>query len=105
MKTLRAVALSIVAVLLTWVVLSRLTQSSLAWTLAILAIGVAYGVVDAALRPDSAWTRADQNKAIWTVVQLVAPGPGTVAYFLDVRPHLAANSHDEPQGTRLGTTE
>jgi hypothetical protein len=48
------------------------------------------GIIDAALRPDDVWARANQNKLVWIVVQIVLSVVGTLAYFIAVRPKLKA---------------
>ncbi len=50
-----------------------------------------WGILDAALAPDSAWERIDQNKVAWVLVQFV-PLVGAIAYFLAVRPALRDRS-------------
>lgn len=63
----------------------------LAWSAPALAF---LGAIDAALKPDSAWRAADQNKLIWVLLQgagALALGLGalaTLAYIALVRPHL-----------------
>lgn len=49
-----------------------------------------WGVVDAAMRPDSAWSAAGRSKVAWVVLQLVFWGPGAIVYFAAVRPKLKA---------------
>ena len=51
-----------------------------------------WGIMDAALHPDQAWTAADQNKLVWIVVQVVLWTIGTVAYLIIVRPKLKAQT-------------
>jgi Phospholipase_D-nuclease N-terminal len=48
----------------------------------------AWGVLDAALRPDSAWATADQSKLVWVIVQLLLLVVGPVAYLVAVRPRV-----------------
>ena len=50
----------------------------------------AWGIVDAAIRPDNVWSAAQQNKLVWVVVQIVVPVIGTIVYFAVVRPKLTA---------------
>ena len=45
------------------------------------AVLMAWGILDAAVHPDSAWDAADQNKIVWVLVQLI-PVIGTVAYYV-----------------------
>jgi hypothetical protein len=56
-----------------------------------------WGIVDAAMRPEAAWTRAGQNKVLWIILMaagLLGCGPvGLVlvmVYFATVRPKLVA---------------
>jgi hypothetical protein len=48
----------------------------------------AWGVLDAALRPDSAWKAADQSKPVWVLIQILLLGVGPIAYLVAVRPRV-----------------
>ncbi len=61
-----------------------LILSAVLWILPIV------GIIDAALRPDDVWARANQNKLVWIVVQIFLSVIGTLAYFIAVRPKLKA---------------
>lgn len=43
------------------------------------------GVVDAALLPSDAWTKADRSKRFWILIQVFGLYLGAVAYFAGVR--------------------
>jgi hypothetical protein len=66
---------------------------------------MALGILDAAAHPDSVWRKADQNKLVWVLVQLL-PVTGTLAYAILVRPALVAaemalhHNDDEPAELR-----
>lgn len=47
-----------------------------------------WGTIDAALRPDSAWREADQNKLLWVALQIFLWGFGSIAYLIAIRPKL-----------------
>jgi quinol-cytochrome oxidoreductase complex cytochrome b subunit len=49
-----------------------------------------WGIVDAAVRPDSAWRAADQNKVLWIVLMIVLGLIGTLIYFIAIRPKVSA---------------
>ncbi|MGQ0434503.1 MAG: hypothetical protein ACT452_19115 [Microthrixaceae bacterium] len=49
-----------------------------------------WGIIDAALRPDDAWARANQNKVVWILVLIFLWTLGALIYFLAIRPKLAA---------------
>jgi heme/copper-type cytochrome/quinol oxidase subunit 2 len=49
-----------------------------------------WGIVDAAVRPDSAWRAADQNKVLWIVLMIVLGLIGTLIYFIAIRPKVRA---------------
>jgi hypothetical protein len=49
-----------------------------------------WGILDAAVRPDSQWTAASQNKVAWILLQVFLGVIGTGAYFLAIRPKLVA---------------
>lgn len=57
---------------------------------AVLGVIPVVGIIDAALRPDDAWARANQNKLVWIVVQILLSVVSTLAYFIAVRPKLKA---------------
>lgn len=52
----------------------------------------AWAVIDAALVPDSAWQRIDQNKVIWILVAAFIPIAGPLAYLLAIRPKVRAGT-------------
>jgi hypothetical protein len=68
-------------------------------------VAMAIGILDAAAHPDSVWRKADQNKLVWVLVQLL-PVTGTLAYAILVRPALVAaemalhHNDDEPAKLR-----
>lgn len=47
-----------------------------------------WGIVDAALRPDNVWTRANQNKVVWILLQFFLGILGAIVYFAAIRPKL-----------------
>lgn len=47
-----------------------------------------WGIVDAAMRPETEWTSANQNKVVWIVLQVGLGAVGAIAYFMAVRPKL-----------------
>jgi hypothetical protein len=49
-----------------------------------------WGIIDAALRPDDVWARANQNKLVWILLQIFLGPLGAVAYFAAIRPKLKA---------------
>ncbi|HEV3363988.1 MAG TPA: hypothetical protein VG795_07585 [Acidimicrobiia bacterium] len=49
-----------------------------------------WGIVDAATKPDAAWTAAGQSKVLWIVLQLVLGILGAIIYFVAIRPKLVA---------------
>jgi hypothetical protein len=49
-----------------------------------------WGIIDAAMRPDSAWAAAGQNKVVWVLVQIFLGILGSAVYFLAIRPKLKA---------------
>jgi hypothetical protein len=53
-----------------------------------------WGVIDAALRPDSAWRTANQSKVVWVVLQIFLGFIGAIAYFLAVRPKVRRAQED-----------
>lgn len=64
---------------------------------------VVWGMVDAAKRPDYAWSAAEQNKVLWVALQaigLVLGGPlgvaVTIAYLIAIRPKVHAGEVLEP---------
>jgi hypothetical protein len=50
----------------------------------------AWGIVDAALRPDASWQAAGQSKIVWVIIQLFLWTLGSVVYFAAIRPKLKA---------------
>lgn len=59
------------------------------------------GALHAAMRPDSAWAAADQNKILWVALQLggllifFVPGVlAAVLYWLSVRPKVSRAERD-----------
>jgi hypothetical protein len=62
--------------------------------LAVVALPV-WAIVDAIIRPDSAWAAADQNKTLWVVMLIVgtfALGPVglvlAIVYLASIRPKM-----------------
>ena len=57
---------------------------------------IVWGIIDAANRPNEAWVRSGQNKALWITLQavsLVVCSVGwiiSVIYFAAIRPRVAA---------------
>ena len=49
-----------------------------------------WGIIDAAVRPDSQWAAASQSKVAWILLQVFLGVIGTGAYVLAVRPKLVA---------------
>jgi hypothetical protein len=49
-----------------------------------------WGIVDAAIRPDSVWAAAGQSKIVWVIVQLFLWTVGALVYFVAIRPKLKA---------------
>jgi len=56
-----------------------------------------WGIVDAAMRPDQAWSRAGKNKVLWIALMaggLLVCGPVglvlAVVYFATIRPKLTS---------------
>ena len=47
-----------------------------------------WGIIDAAIRPDTAWRAAQQSKVVWVLVQIVLWTLGAIIYFLIIRPKL-----------------
>jgi nitrate/nitrite transporter NarK len=59
-------------------------------TMFVLVVFPIWGIIDAALRPDDVWARANQNKVVWILVQIFLSTLGALIYFLAIRPKLAA---------------
>ncbi len=87
------------------------------WTLLILVLASSVlcvvplcAAIDAAIKPESAWQAANQNKLVWVLllggsVFLSCLGLITVLiYFLKIRPKVVANIHEsgELNKRRLG---
>lgn len=49
-----------------------------------------WGIVDAAIRPDSVWAATGQNKVVWVIIQIFLWTLGAVIYFIAIRPKLVA---------------
>jgi hypothetical protein len=49
-----------------------------------------WGIVDAAVRPDSVWAAAEQNKIVWVLIQVFLWTLGAAVYFVAIRPKLKA---------------
>lgn len=49
-----------------------------------------WGIIDAAVRPNSAWQAADQSKLLWVVLMIVLGFIGTLVYFIAIRPNVKA---------------
>jgi hypothetical protein len=49
-----------------------------------------WGIIDAAIRPDSAWAAVGQSKLVWVVVQIFLWVIGSAVYFVAIRPKLKA---------------
>jgi len=49
-----------------------------------------WGIIDAAMRPDSVWLAAGQSKIVWVLVQVFLWTIGAAVYFFAIRPKLAA---------------
>ena len=47
-----------------------------------------WGIIDAAIRPDTAWRAAQQSKVVWVLVQIVLWTLGAIIYLLVIRPKL-----------------
>lgn len=47
-----------------------------------------WGIIDAAVRPNTQWQAADQSKVVWVVVQIFLGILGAAAYFIAIRPKL-----------------
>jgi predicted membrane channel-forming protein YqfA (hemolysin III family) len=52
-----------------------------------------WGIVDAAVRPDSEWQRAEQSKIVWVLVQVFLWTIGAVVYFIAIRPKLRRSAN------------
>ena len=53
-----------------------------------------WGIVDAAMRPDSAWAAAGQSKVAWILVQVFLWTLGAAVYFVAIRPKLKMYGED-----------
>ncbi|MFA5891161.1 MAG: PLDc N-terminal domain-containing protein [Actinomycetota bacterium] len=53
-----------------------------------------WGIIDAALRPETQWQGASQNKVVWILIQLFLGFIGTIIYFAAIRPKLKRVSAD-----------
>jgi phospholipase D-like protein len=51
---------------------------------------VIWAVVDAAMKPESAWRAADQNKVVWIIVPWIVPVIGALVYLIAIRPKVRA---------------
>ena len=49
-----------------------------------------WGIIDAAVRPESQWSEADQSKVLWIVLQVIGGIVAAIAYFVAIRPKLKA---------------
>jgi hypothetical protein len=49
-----------------------------------------WGIIDAAVLPDSDWEAASQNKVVWVLVMLFLSILGTIVYALAIRPQVRA---------------
>lgn len=49
-----------------------------------------WGIIDAALRPNSAWQAADQSKVLWIVLIIVLWFIGALVYLIAIRPKVKA---------------
>ncbi len=49
-----------------------------------------WGIIDAALRPDDVWARANQSKVVWILVQIFLWTLGALIYFIAIRPKLTS---------------
>lgn len=49
-----------------------------------------WGIIDAAVRPDSQWRAANQNKIVWVLLQIFLGIIGAIVYFAAIRPKLKA---------------
>jgi hypothetical protein len=49
-----------------------------------------WGIVDAAMRPDSVWEAAGQNKLVWVLIEIFLWPLGAAIYFIAIRPKLKA---------------
>jgi len=47
-----------------------------------------WGIIDAAIRPDTAWTSVGQSKVVWVLVQIFLWTLGAIIYFVVIRPKL-----------------
>lgn len=47
-----------------------------------------WGIIDAAIRPDSAWAAAGQSKLAWILVQVFLWVVGSAVYFVAIRPKV-----------------
>ena len=65
-------------------------QELLVVFIVVVAMGVLpiWGIIDAAVRPESLWQRANQNKVVWILVQIFLGFIGAIAYFAAIRPKL-----------------
>jgi hypothetical protein len=49
-----------------------------------------WGIIDAAVRPDPAWTAIGQSKIVWILVMVFLWTLGAILYFILARPKLVA---------------
>ena len=47
-----------------------------------------WGIIDAAIRPNTAWKSVEQSKVLWVLVQIVLWTLGAVIYLVFIRPKL-----------------
>ncbi|MFA5892332.1 MAG: PLDc N-terminal domain-containing protein [Actinomycetota bacterium] len=65
-------------------------QELLVLVVALIAMGALpiWGIIDAAVRPESLWQGANQNKVVWILVQIFLGVIGSIVYFSAIRPKL-----------------
>lgn len=49
-----------------------------------------WGIVDAAMRPNSVWEAAGQSRLVWVLIQIFLWTLGAALYFIFMRPKLKA---------------
>jgi hypothetical protein len=79
-------------------------RAEVLWVLVGVAFAVfpIWGIIDAALRPDDVWARANQSKVVWILVQIFLWTLGALIYFIAIRPKLTSPSRSRPRSGRSG---
>ncbi len=63
---------------------------------------IIWAVIDAAIKPDSAWRDADQSKIVWILVAIFVPIAGSLIYLLVIRPKVKAAMLNPPTPPPMG---